>query len=55
MNANNVNKMPEGTSKKDGITTVLKILSVVYLVMNIARLGRELARDPNEKKYQRRL
>lgn len=37
-----MNRVIENTSKKDSITTVLKVLSAVYLVMNIVRLGIKL-------------
>ncbi len=42
MNINNINRAMEATPKKDVVTTVLKVLSAVYLVMNIIRLGKEL-------------
>ncbi len=46
-----MNKVIENTSKKDSITTILKVLSAVYLVMNIVRLGKELTKkDPRKQK-----
>jgi hypothetical protein len=50
MNANTINRVIEGTSKKDTITTVLKVLSAVYLVMNIVRLGKELAKKDEKER-----
>ena len=52
MNVNNVNRIIESTPKKDTVNTALKVLSAVYLVMNIIKLGKELIKK-NEKKYRR--
>jgi hypothetical protein len=51
MNINNINRIMETTPKKDTITTtVLKVLSAVYLIMNIIRLGKELTKKDEKKK-----
>lgn len=47
-----MNRVIENTSNKDTITTVLKVLSAVYLVMNIVRLGKELSGKKSEKQNQ---
>ncbi|WP_155839679.1 hypothetical protein [Aquimarina latercula] len=44
-----MNRVIENASKKDVITTVLKVLSAVYLVMNIVRLGKELNKKRSKK------
>ncbi|WP_298547657.1 hypothetical protein [uncultured Aquimarina sp.] len=46
-----MNRMLENTSNKDTITTVLKVHSAVYLVMNIVRLGKELTKKDKEKSH----
>ncbi|WP_160111986.1 hypothetical protein [Aquimarina sp. AU58] len=53
MNANNINQIIENTSKKDPVTTVLKVLSAVYLVMNIIRLGKELTKKDERQRDSR--
>lgn len=53
MNTSNVNRIIEGTPKKDAVNTVLKVLSAVLLVMNIIKLGKELTKK-NQKKHDPR-
>lgn len=50
MNASNINGIMRGTPKKDTITTVIKVLSAVYLIMNIVRLGKELTKNNKEER-----
>lgn len=48
MNVNHTNAIVQATVKKDPITTALKVLSAIYLIMNIIRLGKELTRKDIE-------
>ncbi|WP_299244105.1 hypothetical protein [uncultured Aquimarina sp.] len=45
-----MNKILRNTAEKDTITTILKIVSAVYLVMNTIRLGMELQEKIVKKK-----
>ncbi len=47
-----MNRIIENASNKDTITTVLKVLSAVYLVMNIVRLGKELTKKDQKKQQE---
>ncbi len=49
-----MNKILGNTSEKDTITTVLKIVSAVYLVMNTIRLGMELQEKIKKRQHIKR-
>ncbi|WP_027392964.1 hypothetical protein [Aquimarina latercula] len=54
MNQFKMNKILGNTSEKDTITTVLKIVSAVYLVMNTIRLGMELQEKIKKRQHIKR-
>lgn len=49
-----MNKILDNTSEKDTITTVLKIVSAVYLIMNTIRLGMELQEKIKKRKQTKK-
>ncbi len=51
MDAKNIYQIIEKTPQKDTLTTTIKVLSTVYLVMRIIKLGKELTQKEEKKHH----